>query len=294
MYSGSRHVDLTISQALKGLRQTSSSDLQTLNYFTSLLESHKGPWPVFDLILSCQHVWASLPEEAKSGNNVEYQQSLDNITSKVKSTYGSLAHLLPSSENVPALLDAQNDATLSHGAIRRFVEDFDLGLAPRSVGKPRVVVALPNGPLLGLACMAVSTYYTMAPMTTHCGADQFRHDVEKVEASAILVLGSDVEKLELNSPWVSEANISVFTVQPHHDMTFSVSLLNQPLFIRQTAVANTADDIAILLFTSGTSGDKKLVPIPTHTLVAGVAFVIDSWGLTAQDRCLNMMPLNHV
>jgi hypothetical protein len=29
-------------------------------------------------------------------------------------------------------------------------------------------------------------------------------------------------------------------------------------------------------------------------VVAGVAFVGDSWGLTENDSCLNQMPLNHV
>ena len=42
------------------------------------------------------------------------------------------------------------------------------------------------------------------------------------------------------------------------------------------------------------SGTKKRVPITVHSIVSGVAFVIDSWGLTSSDRCLNMMPLNHV
>jgi len=42
------------------------------------------------------------------------------------------------------------------------------------------------------------------------------------------------------------------------------------------------------------SGTKKRVPITVHSIVSGVAFVIDSWGLTSSDICLNMMPLNHV
>ncbi|KAF4494138.1 peroxisomal-coenzyme A synthetase [Fusarium agapanthi] len=59
-------------------------------------------------------------------------------------------------------------------------------------------------------------------------------------------------------------------------------------------VANKADDIGLIFFTSGTSGTKKVVPLTVNSIIAGVAFVIESWGLTASDICLNMMPLYHV
>ena len=49
-----------------------------------------------------------------------------------------------------------------------------------------------------------------------------------------------------------------------------------------------------MLFTSGTNGMEKMVPLSIHTLLSGVAFVIESWHLTNEDVCLNMMPLNHV
>ena len=59
-------------------------------------------------------------------------------------------------------------------------------------------------------------------------------------------------------------------------------------------VPNLADDTGIMLFTSGTSGTKKLVPLSIHSMVAGVAMVVESWGLDTTMRCLNQMPLNHV
>ena len=58
--------------------------------------------------------------------------------------------------------------------------------------------------------------------------------------------------------------------------------------------ANRAEDIGLVLFTSGTSGSKKVVPLKMHSIVAGIVFVMESWGLTAKDVCLNMMPLYHV
>jgi long-subunit acyl-CoA synthetase (AMP-forming) len=57
---------------------------------------------------------------------------------------------------------------------------------------------------------------------------------------------------------------------------------------------NEADDIGLILFTSGTSGAKKVVPLTIHSIITGVVFVMDSWGLGEADMCLNMMPLYHV
>jgi len=53
-------------------------------------------------------------------------------------------------------------------------------------------------------------------------------------------------------------------------------------------------EIVLLLHTSGTSGNKKLVPYSLDMLVIGVGCIVASWNLTASDVCLNMMPLFHI
>ena len=197
-------------------------------------------------------------------------------------------------EGRPALLNARANSFLTHHELKRFIQNFNLGLANPGSGKPKVVVALPNGPLLALACLAVSTYYTLVPISTSSGPDQFQKDVKQVEANAILITEHEMAKLQLHT-WVKQSDIALFIARPENDLTFSLSLKQTSSCVRQAPVApNTADDFALLLFTSGTSGTKKLVPISTYTLLAGVAFVIESWQLTNNDRCLNMMPLNHV
>ncbi|RKO85156.1 hypothetical protein BDK51DRAFT_9777, partial [Blyttiomyces helicus] len=54
------------------------------------------------------------------------------------------------------------------------------------------------------------------------------------------------------------------------------------------------DDIALVLRTSGTSGNKKTVPYTLRTLCVGAVCVARSWGLAPHDVNLNMMPLHHV
>lgn len=50
----------------------------------------------------------------------------------------------------------------------------------------------------------------------------------------------------------------------------------------------------LVLFTSGTSGTKKLVPYTLESLIVGAGCIIQSWDLTALDVAFNMMPLFHV
>lgn len=306
-YSSSDFAGSSTSQELETLRERfSKSDLTAIDAFSALsdlLQTRKGSWPIFNLVLCFQKFWHSLPEVAKCGKQFDNQEIIRHVENLIKATYISVADFVPADADTPAIIDGQNqDRFLSHRAIHDFTRGFDLRLPLQDNGKPRVVVALPNGSMMGLACISVMTYYTLVPMVPNVGVEQFRADVERVKATGIIVLANDMQRLRLDDPtWTNSKTISVFIAKPRGDMTFDIELLKSqsqhhaylslPL---ATRMPNTADDTAIILFTSGTSGTKKLVPISTHSMIAGVALVIDSWALEPNDCCLNMMPLHHV
>jgi hypothetical protein len=52
--------------------------------------------------------------------------------------------------------------------------------------------------------------------------------------------------------------------------------------------------VVLILQTSGTAGEPKLVPHTLEALCVGAVCVAQSWALTPGDVCLNMMPLFHV
>lgn len=54
-----------------------------------------------------------------------------------------------------------------------------------------------------------------------------------------------------------------------------------------------ADDPAILLYTSGTTGQPKGAVITHGNLAANVAALVDAWGFTSSDRLLHALPLYH-
>ncbi|MCJ1397237.1 hypothetical protein MMC11_000429 [Xylographa trunciseda] len=259
------------------------------------LSRYSGHWPVFDVIRCHGKLWHNLPEEGKSGHDLENRYITDTASKLVKGSYSCLKDLLPYESEKAAIEEPLSRRSLTHRMVANFVRNFSLPVSTHDERKPIVVVALSNGPLLGLACLAVAAYYTAAPINSSTGADQFRIDVQQSGAKAVLVFRIDIKRLRLDDNWVAECGLQVLAVDANSDLTFNVSPLAIPAAsIHPTRTANGPDDLCLILFTSGTSGTKKVVPLTLHNIASGVAFVIESWGLTDKDVCLNMMPLNHV
>ena len=252
-------------------------------------------WLPFDLTRCYSRLWRALPESIKSGNDSQLSTLVDESLKLVKNSYQNLLELLHSDSDKPAISETQHHKNLSHRALSTFIDNFRIPVPTYNGTKATVVIALPNGHLMALACLAVATYYTAAPINSTNGAEQFRNDVLHTNSKTILVRRLDLERLELYDSWIAEASIEVFVVDGRPDMTFDLSPLNKPSqLVDYPSVPNSPDDLAFVLYTSGTSGNKKVVPLSLHNLVSGVAFVIESWNLTEDDVCLNMMPLNHV
>ncbi|MEO0359653.1 MAG: AMP-binding protein, partial [Pseudomonadota bacterium] len=58
--------------------------------------------------------------------------------------------------------------------------------------------------------------------------------------------------------------------------------------------APSADDVALILHTSGTTSRPKIVPLLQSNVAASARNIMASLELTAEDRCLNVMPLFHI
>src|SRR5205823_6427656 len=63
---------------------------------------------------------------------------------------------------------------------------------------------------------------------------------------------------------------------------------------RSTHATASGPDAALLLFTSGTTSDPKLVPLTEAGLLHSAKTVADTLRLTCSDRSLNVMPLFHI
>ncbi|KAK3054551.1 hypothetical protein LTR09_004280 [Extremus antarcticus] len=268
---------------------------------SALLSTSSGPWTVLELQLAHTRCWKALPNDAKAGRGSQHaQQLVERTLVQCKQSYTSLLDLLHSDSFADAIIDPGTRRSIRHNALADSIRNFSQYLpSATSTHKPIVALSLPNGPLLALAVTATATYCTAAPLAhgSGVGAEQFKSDVLQSGARIVVASKDDVSRLGLLDPWLKEANIGVLLVELTPAMDLYTTRLNGATAassLTPELEPNTADDTAILLFTSGTSGTKKLVPLSVHSLVCGVAMVVDSWGLSPSMRCLNQMPLNHV
>ncbi|KAL9570946.1 hypothetical protein ACKAV7_005283 [Fusarium commune] len=279
---------------LAAIPTTQEHSISCLYTLCHLLEKLPGPWPVFQLIKTYTRIYTLLPEDAKTNSTHELSSLIKQASTLVKSSYTSFAQFI-GCDDEPALRAPTNEDVITHRELRHFVDNFQLPV-DASNKRPVVSIALPNGPLLAATCIAVTNYYTASPINPATGAEQFRADILQARANFILTAKDEYEKLQLDARWVSDNNIQIFIMDWTRDEGISLRTVDGEAVPTGSTerVANKADDIGLILFTSGTSGTKKVVPLTVHSIIAGVAFVIESWGLTGEDICLNMMPLYHV
>ncbi|KAM5451812.1 putative NRPS-like protein biosynthetic cluster [Microsporum audouinii] len=278
---------LRLRRLLRDIRtQAPENAIHQLEY---LLNNDTGLWPFEDLIRCYQTVWKALPETIRDGNDLTWNITIDRVHLRLKHFAPHMEDLLHSDTSQPALIDTDHNKEISHAMVQEFVKNFDLGLDCSTMRKPRVMVVLPNGPSLALAVLAVANRYTLVPMARPVTTEQLKSDIQAVGADAVLMLEADAHRFQLDS------EIVIFVVHPQDNLTFKVSRwnhTNSPSHVRTSP--NGPDDLAIILFTSGTSGTKKLVPISTFNLMASIIFTMDSLGLDSSSSCLNMMPLHHI
>jgi acyl-CoA synthetase (AMP-forming)/AMP-acid ligase II/acetyltransferase-like isoleucine patch superfamily enzyme/acyl carrier protein len=284
-----------LNKLLATTYSTDESSLTPLIAFQKLLDNDRIKPTPYELIRLHARCWTSLSDNIKSGRSRESDHVVDQISQRVKQSYSSLVDLLPTNRDAaPALVDGVSRKTLSHQRLSKFIRNFRI---PGAGSQQRriVAVAVPNGSLLGLLSFAVATRYTLAPINVTGGPEQFRSDVLSSGAKSVLVLPSYISQLGLDLGWTAEHGIDIHVVHPSEDMTCTITSSSYIKSQDTTLLKpNGPDDICILLFTSGTTGTKKLVPVTIHSVVSAVAFIGDSWRLSEKDVCLNMMPLNHI
>lgn len=208
---------------------------------------------------------------------------------RTQSSYRSLGDFIEPSPKA-ALRHSNSQQDITYRKLFDFVRDFHIPVPNHgSLKKPVLAVLLPNGPLLAATVLATATWYTAAPINPAAGAEQVAADIALSGASAILSCQAEAEKLQLD-----QLNLSVFHIEDVGETIQVKYSGGGTLSTGGKSTPNRDSDISIILFTSGTSGNKKVVPMTTHSIVCGVGFVIESWALTETDVCLNMMPLYHV
>jgi len=171
-----------------------------------------------------------------------------------------------------------------------------LGAALRAAGvarTTRVALALPNGPEMAAALVAVASVAACVPVNPAAPAHEVRALLARARVDVALTAAG------ANSP-LREAALDAGL--PLLDATIDRSRPAGTLALaasshRAGAEAScdaAAGDVALVLQTSGTTGEPKLVALTHAHLAASTAAVMRGLELGEHDRCLNVRPLFHV
>jgi acyl-CoA synthetase (AMP-forming)/AMP-acid ligase II len=207
-------------------------------------------------------------------------------------------------DTIPALLERA--ATLSPDRIAlaapaRDAIDFralvsHVEAAARQLGamgiarNDRVALVMRNGPAMASAFVAVACAAACAPLNPRLRADELEFSLSDLAARAVIV------EAGVDSPARSVArdrglDVIELAVEPDHGAGSSRCGPTRHAGHGRPA---RADDIALLLHTSGTTSRPKLVPLMHRNLTASALAVARTLALDADDRCLGVMPLFHI
>ena len=209
--------------------------------------------------------------------------------------FSTLLDILPSFGSRRALTGSaeRGPHSLSFARLYDFLRDGapfrQLGLRPGD----RCAIAIPEGPELAVCLLGISMRCAVVPMNPWNPEGEIAADLVETGAKAVIVpVGEDFEHIRRAA---RACGAAVIELTRHAEGTGLFELGGDAICgDGNQAKLNGPDDIALTLFTSGTSGRKKLVPIRLQDICVGAACIAVALELGPDDRGYNMMPLFHV
>lgn len=194
-------------------------------------------------------------------------------------------------EAAPALLAVDRPAA-SYGDLLRGLDVTTQALREAGVGPDDVVAtSLPNGAETAACFLAVASSATCAPLNPGYTAAEADFYLEDLAPRALVVPahapGAATEAARARG-------IAVLGLEPVEGPAGSFRL--EPIADERAAPATVErpSDTALILHTSGTTSRPKQVALTHANLQASAANVATALELTAEDRCLSVMPLFHI
>ena len=192
----------------------------------------------------------------------------------------------------PALL-SPGRKPMSYGQLWQHVQRitetlYRLGIGPGD----RVAAALPEGPEMASAFLAISSAAVFAPLNPSYRPDEFEFYLSDLNPKALIL------KAGVDSPAIGVARslgIPVIELVQQNDAEAgSFSLAGNPISQSSLPFARHADETSLILHTSGTTSRPRMVPLTQANLCNSARNIMISLQLRAEDKCLNVMPLFHI
>lgn len=202
----------------------------------------------------------------------------------------TLLDLLVGEDDQIALI-APNYPGITYRQLRQQVIALAETLNQLGIGRGnRIAIAMPNGVEMILTYLAAAMCGTAAPLNPKYKPQEFAFYYEDTQAAALITLNDGIEAaLSSATP---EMTLIKATANSDETLTFEkTGGADRPARSPEVAIA---EDVAMILHTSGTTSRPKRVPIRHRNLAASAKNIIGTYSLTSADRALCIMPLFHV
>lgn len=204
------------------------------------------------------------------------------------------ALLTRGADGAPAI-GAPGRAWLTHGGLRALARRTVADLNAAGIGRgDRVAIVLPNGPEAAASFVTIACGATTAPLNPAYKADEFAFYLGDLGARALVVqAGSDTPARQA----AIDRGIPVIELVPDMDGPAGGFTLHPPAgmaAVPERPGDAEAEDLALVLHTSGTTSRPKIVPLRHINVTASAYNIGATLALTADDVCLNIMPLFHI
>ena len=158
----------------------------------------------------------------------------------------------------------------------------------------RVAIVLRNSPEMASAFVCLAAGVATAPLNPGYREDELDFYLGDLQPRALVLEGG------VDSPArkvAAKLSIPVVELRPEPGQGAGTFRLEPPAGLRGAAKSpgpGEADDLALLLHTSGTTARPKLVPLTQGNLAASARHIATALQLSPDDICLQIMPLFHI
>ena len=192
-------------------------------------------------------------------------------------------------------ISAPGAVSLSYLGVHQLIERTVESLNQLGVGRgDRVAIVLPNCPEFATAFVAVASACTAAPLNMAYRADEFEFYMNDLSAKALIVAqGSETPARAV----AEKLGVAIFELQASPaEGAGNFHITGKAIGAARAADGGKAqaDDVALILHTSGTTSRPKIVPLTHRNVCASARNISATLRLTAADRELHLMPLFHI